>query len=169
MKVTSIINSEESERNNMRLQIENIIKSCEIDRTRFYEYSKMGYSKVITRFLYTFTDFKKDVKNDTICLDYCFLRFRKKWEKLIISGYWADMICKTREYVIEKTDGKVFLILSQGWVYEGFIDEIMKVLGETDNNLNDFYIVSPKYEWLAAYCDDGDAMVIYEKRQVLYG
>ncbi|MBO4524592.1 MAG: hypothetical protein J5723_07935 [Ruminococcus sp.] len=163
MKITSIITPEESERNGIRLQIENIIKVCGIDRTRFYEYSKIGYSDVITRFLYTFTDFKKDVKNDSICLDYCFLRFRKEWKKLDISFDWADIICKTREYISEKTDGKVFLILSQGWVYEGFIDEIMTILGETDYHLNDFYIVSPKYEWLAAYCDDGDAMVIFEK------
>lgn len=166
MKISNIINSGEAERAGMRLQIENIIKSCGIDRTRFHEYSKTGYPQVIARFLYTFTDFQKDARTDPVCLEYCFLRFRKEWEKLVIPYDWVDMIGRTREYVSGKTDGKVFLILSHGWVYEGFIDEIMQVLGETDNHLSDFYIMSPKYDWLAAYCDDGDAMVLYEKRQV---
>jgi len=33
---------------------------------------------------------------------------------------------------------KVFLMLSDGWVYEGYIDEILEVLNEVDGLIEDF-------------------------------
>ena len=53
------------------------------------------------------------------------------------------------------------MILSQGWVYEGYIKEILDVLGETDGLLEDFYIVSPEFDWMIAYCDDGESAALY--------
>ena len=53
------------------------------------------------------------------------------------------------------------MILSQGWVYEGYIKEILAVLGEMDGLLEDFYIVSPVVDWMIAYCDDGECAALY--------
>ena len=41
-----------------RNEIEEIVKKCNIDRTRFGEYSKTGYSKVLTKFYYSFVDYE---------------------------------------------------------------------------------------------------------------
>ena len=51
-----------------------------------------------------------------------------------------------------------YLILSQGWVYEGYIPEIIAVLKETDGWLDDFYVVSKKYEYVIVHTDDGECM-----------
>ena len=41
-----------------RIEIEEIIKEKNIDRTRFYEYSKNKYDKIIKNFYYSFVDYK---------------------------------------------------------------------------------------------------------------
>ena len=51
-----------------------------------------------------------------------------------------------------------------GWVYEGYIDTITDVLNEVDGLLEDFYIVTPQFDKLAAYTDDGQCLCIYEKQ-----
>ena len=58
-------------------------------------------------------------------------------------------------------DTKLYMILSQGWVYEGYLKEILDVLGETDVLLEDFYIVSPVFDWMVAYCEDGESAALY--------
>lgn len=59
---------------------------------------------------------------------------------------------------------KLFLILQDGWVYEGYIEEMISVLSEIDGLAGgDFYIVTPQYDRFAAYCEDGDCLVFYEK------
>mgnify|MGYP003443393219 FL=1 len=55
------------------------------------------------------------------------------------------------------------MILSDGWVYEGYIEEILSVLAETDGLVEDFYIVTPEYDKFAMYCSDGDSISIFEK------
>ena len=42
-----------------RNEIEEIIKKCSIDRSRFYEYSKNDYTKILKKFYYSFVDYKK--------------------------------------------------------------------------------------------------------------
>ena len=59
---------------------------------------------------------------------------------------------------------QLYLILDDGWVYEGYIDEIIAVLGEITGNIEDFYIVSLQFDQMAAYCGDGDCMVIYKDK-----
>ena len=55
------------------------------------------------------------------------------------------------------------MLLSDGWVYEGYIDDILEVLYEVDGIVEDFYIVTPEYDKFALYCEDGGCLVIYEK------
>lgn len=75
-------------KNNVRYwsrdEIEQIVKNRHIDRTRFYEYSKTDYERVIKKFYYSFCEYEKDTD---IILDYCWIRFR---ENLEITGNIND-------------------------------------------------------------------------------
>ena len=55
---------------------------------------------------------------------------------------------------------KLFLILCEGWVYEGEIDEMFTVLNEV-TFIKDFYIVSSKFDWFIAVSDMEDTASIY--------
>ena len=62
-------------------------------------------------------------------------------------------------------DKKLLLITSDDFVYEGYPQEVFAVLGEATGLLQDFYLVSPKFEWLVVYSDDADCATLYEKEQ----
>lgn len=146
-----------------RIEIEEIVKENKIDRNRFYEYSKNKYYQVIKRFYYSFVDYKN---HSHIRLDYLWLHFRKDLKLLhreYISDDYIISLNRSIELLQYNWERKVFLILSDGWVYEGFIDEIISVLAETDGIIEDFYIVTPEYNKLLVYCNDGDCISIYEK------
>ena len=147
----------------IRTEIEEIIKEKSIDRKSFYEYSKMEYQRVINRFYYAFADYKKYPRVE---LSYCWLRFRAELNILDSVGEgigWTGMLARIKERLPYDWEKKIYLILSQGWVYEGYMDSIIKVLQETDGLLEDFYIVTPQFDKFAAYCDDGGQLVIYGK------
>ena len=55
---------------------------------------------------------------------------------------WNCMLAKIKERLLYDWNKKIYLILSDGWVYEGYIDIITDVLSEVDGWLDDFYIVS---------------------------
>lgn len=145
----------------IRYEIEEIIKEKYIDRKRFREYSKYKYEEVVKRFYYTYINYEKYPK---IELEYCWLHFRDslyKGKNIYVGGDWKCFLHQLGELIEEKEDTKLYMILSQGWVYEGFIKEILNVLGETDGLLEDFYIVSPQFDWMIAYCDDGESAALY--------
>lgn len=149
----------------IRDEIEEIIKEENIDRSRFYEYSKIKYYDIIKKFYYTFCDYRNFVI-DKIRLEYHNLHIRKNLENHIIAGFfqsdgWEDYLNKIRSEIV--TDSKLFLILSERWVYEGYPDEIITVLSETDGWLQDFYIVSPKFEWFIVHDYIEDCAEIYRK------
>lgn len=146
----------------IRTEIEEIIKEKSIDRNSFYEYSKTKYQKVINKFYYTFVDYEKYQK---INLSYCWLHFREELNKIdLISDNigWKCMLAKIKKLLSYDWNKKIYLILSEGWVYEGYIDSIIDVLNEVDGLLEDFYIVTPQFDKFAAYCDDGGCLVFYE-------
>lgn len=145
----------------IRDEIEEIIKEEHIDRKRFGEYSKFKYEEVIKRFYYTYMNYEKYPK---IELTNCWLHFRdalRKGDNIYVGGDWKHFLYQVEELIEEKEKTKLYMILSQGWVYEGFIKEILDVLGETDGLLEDFYIVSPEFDWMIAYCDDGESAALY--------
>lgn len=76
---------------------------------------------------------------------------------------WTDFLRKVQSMMPQTTDEKFYMIVSQGWVYEGYIDEIIRVLNETDGLLEDFYIVSKKFDWNITYCNDGGCAIMYYK------
>ena len=145
----------------IRDEVEEIIKEEHIDRKRFGEFSKFGYEEIIKKFYYTFVDYEKYPQ---IELNYCWLHFRNSLtveRKFSVGGEWKEFLRQVSNWIGENKDRKCYVILSQGWVYEGYIKEIFLVLGETDGLLEDFYIVSPDFEWIISYCDDGKCAVLY--------
>ena len=149
----------------IRAEIEEIIKENNIDRTKFYEYSKTGYVDVIKKFYYSFVDYKKYPYKSKYGLSYCWLHLRTelKCSQPVTDDNWIFLLQKIKDILPVKKDERLYLILSENWVYEGYINEIIDVLSETDCLLEDFYIVSKKYKWFLAYCDDGMCAVLYQK------
>ncbi len=152
-------------RDEIRQEIETIIKQENIDRNNFKETSKFEYQKVIHKFYYTFYDYKKCYRNpkpdSDIDLSYFWLHFREelKHSKSIICGDW-DKIIESIDTLIPQTCDFYYLILDYGWVYEGKLKKIKKVLANTDFRLQDFYILPKrnKFNWVVCYCEDGDCL-----------
>ena len=147
----------------IRTEIEEIVKEKSVDRKRFCEYSKTKYQKIINRFYYAFVDYKKYPKVE---LNYCWLHFRQELKEIDCVSEtigWGYMLAKLKERLSYDWNKKIYLILSDGWVYEGYIDNIIDVLNEVDGLLEDFYIVTPQFDKFAAYSDDGQCLVFYEK------
>ena len=151
-----------------RIEIEEIVKEKNIDRNRFYEYSKNKYQQVINRFYYSFVEHKNANHKECsqVRLSYLWLNFRNELNKIYheyASSDWDTSLFKIKEILEYEWNKKIFLILSDGWVYEGYIEEILSVLAETDGLIEDFYIVTPEYDKFAMYCSDGDSISIFEK------
>lgn len=149
----------------IRDEIEEIIKQGNIDRKKFHEFSKLRYQDIINKFYYSFCD-HKNFFTDRIILSYHDLHFRKNLHSHIIAGFfqcadWLDYLEKIRAEIV--TDGKLYLILSEKWVYEGCLNEIITVLSETDGWLQDFYIVSSKFDWFVAHDYIEDCAEMYRK------
>lgn len=152
-----------AERSRIRSEIEGIIKEKKIDRESFYEYSKTKYQYIINQFYYSFVDYEKYPYDG---LGYCWLHFR---EELYQTGFvsegigWRSMLEEIKIRLSYDWNKKVYFILSHGWVYEGYLDSIIDVLDETDGLLKDFYIVTPQFDKFAAYCEDDERLIFYEK------
>ncbi len=145
----------------IRDEFEEIIKEENIDRRQFHEASKFEYENIIRKFYYAFADHQTYPK---IGLDKMHSQFRKELKKSEIVRWktnWVEYIEMLRHLIPDKeTASELYLILSEGWVYEGFASEIISVLSETDAGLSDFFIVSKKFEWTVAHSDDGECMYL---------
>ena len=76
-------------------------------------------------------------------------------------GY-EKMVRSIKEQMHYNWEHKLFLIL-EGWVYEGYIDEMLDILAELDIlDVSEFYIVTPKYDKVALYTDDGECVCVLE-------
>lgn len=162
----------------IRDEIETIIKECKLDRRRFHECAKNAYAGIIRKFYYTFIDTET---YPDLSLAYCWLHFRKS---LTVRGQidenaflWCDN--EHRQYIDwpaflqqlrtllpmsgDTDDQKCYLLLSEGWVYEGYPNALFAVLEEADGIFEDFYLISAKFDWCAAYCRDGEYATIFEK------
>ena len=149
-----------------RADIENIIKELHIDRNRFHEYSKQHYQEIIRKFLFTFSYITNYTAQSTMSLALNSINFRSELKSENIDCYyrtrcWSEYI-KTIKESIPENEQKLFLILGEGWVYEGEIEEMFRVLNEV-TYLKDFYIVSPKFTWFIAVSDMEDSATIYNR------
>lgn len=151
----------------IRDEIEEIIKEENIDRTRFHEFSKFGYKDIIRKFYYNFADYKNFTPS-VIHLYYKFMHLRDNLERYYIDCFfrtdnWVEYMETVRAEISHITE-KMYLILEQGWVYEGYVNEIFDVLIETDCGLTDCYIVSSKFDWFIAISYIEDNATMYRKR-----
>lgn len=160
--VTYMINQTESKkvRYEMRNEIENIIKEYGIDRTKFYEVAKNHYQEVIHKLYYSFCDYQK---YPAIQLAYMWTRFRKELNRTdsIRTNWrdWKNYISSIDDLVPERNlMAYYYLIVDGGWIYEGRLDEIKKVLFEYPISMDDFYLFPKDYSWLINHCDDGACM-----------
>ena len=146
----------------IRDDIENAIKKQNIDRSRFHEFSKLEYTDIIRRFYFTFSD----IKNHVPSLAYIDMHFRSELKKEVIDCFfrtddWSEYLKAIKDAIPDK-NCKLFMILYEGWVYEGYLDELFNVL-ENVCNIRDFYIVSPKFEWFIAVSYIEDNAELYQK------
>ncbi len=147
----------------IRDEIKETVKEKSIDRKLFHEYPKTKYQKVINEFYYAFVNHEKYPR---VGLDYCWVKFREDLSETDCISEdigWECMLAKIKERLSYDWSKKVYLILSQGWVYEGYIDSMIDVLEEIQGVLDDFYIVTPQFDEFAAYCDDGECISFYRK------
>lgn len=145
----------------VRDEVEEIIKDNNIDRTLFHEYSKSGYAAIIRKFYFTFSD----IKNFSVASSFDSLHFRSDLKYEYIDCFfrtydWSEYMKTIKEAVPDK-ERKMFLILREGWVYEGKINEIFTVLNDYAS-INDFYIVSSKFGWFIKADDMEDYACIYK-------
>lgn len=149
-----------------RGEIEEIIKAEHIDRRRFREASKLEYQSVIRRFYYSFADHEK---RPNITLNCNLFPFHSRLERseLVVWGgtsetgrlEWEEFIHSISALVPEgDTDRRVYLITGDGWVYEGYIPELIAVMTATGGMLVDFYIVPMDYDWVIVFSEDGDSL-----------
>lgn len=144
----------------MRNEIETILKESHIDRTKFHEASKKYYDKIIRTLYYTYCDYKKYPAIQTA---YMWTRFRDhlKMTELIKTDWddWEQYIGKLDMLIPENAPTKCYyLLVDGGWVYEGILLEIKKVLLKYPISMDDFYLFPKDYSWLINHCDDGGCM-----------
>lgn len=143
-----------------RNEIENIIKKYNIDRKSFHEVDKFYYKKVQHHIYYTFCNYQK---YPDIQFAYMWTRLRDnlKTSKLIRTDWsdWNAYIDKINPFIPDKNPStQYYLIMDGGWVYEGTITEIKKVLYEMPVFMEDFYLSPKDYSWLIIHCEDGVCM-----------
>lgn len=144
-------------RNDVRDSIEKAVKEQNINRKNFHESSKLEYESIRRKFYYSFFDYDSTKDIDLTNIDYMYLRLHKRLKKspTIFEHDWEKYIDNIAE--LASDNGKHYLILSHGWVYEGYIAEIISVLKNTEK-IEDFYVVSKKFDWLIVHADDADCM-----------
>ena len=153
----------------LRNETEQSIKDLNIDRANFHEVGKLDYEKIIKRFYYTFIDYEHYPE---IHLSYLWLHFR---DGLTHSGYvqngihtkdWIEFIRRIDEIIPQENRPAEFYYMNDsGWVYEGKLPEIIRVLEDVSNLVEDFYILPKreKFDWVLCYCGDGDSMSLYSR------
>lgn len=151
----------------VRNEAEQSIKDLNIDRANFREAPKTEWERVIKRFYYTFIDYESSPK---IHLEYLWLKFRPELKYIgsIQHGYhvddWSEFVGRIDELIPkENRPAEYYYINDCGWVYEGKLPEIIRILGDCTGMVEDFYILPKRerFDWVVCYCDDGDSMGIY--------
>lgn len=146
-----------------RNEIEENIKKYNVDRSKFHEVAKNYYDKVIRKLYYTFCDYIKYPFIDFTGITYLWTRFRNDLKSTDIiradQNNWREYIHKIDSLILPKDRmASYYLVLDGGWVYEGELDEIKKVLLEYPITMEDFYLFPKDYGWLIVHCEDGDCM-----------
>lgn len=154
----------------LRDDIEKIIKEEKIDRSRFQEFSKIKFHGIIKKFYYAFSDYEH-FSSATVTLTRKRLHIRCDIESNVIAGMyvagswnWAEYLKAIKSACVLNANQKLFLILSEGWVYEGYVDEIFKVLNKIDSHI-EFFILSKKFDWFIVHDYIDECAFMYYKKE----
>ncbi|ECB9828950.1 hypothetical protein FL859_07400 [Listeria monocytogenes] len=141
-----------------RNEVESIIIEHNIDRKTFFEVDKISYKKIENKIISKFIN-QEDGFDFNLHRGY--LRYNHKLRCIGISyqkNDWWEWF-KLVPSIVGQT-APVYVVFTGDnytWIYTGYLEALMKILyygspiGE-----GDCYIVSPKFDWLIGYSDDGD-------------
>ena len=152
----------------IRDDIEKIIKEENIDRKRFQEFSKLKFHEIIKKFYYAFSDYEH-FSSAVVTLTHKRLHIRCDIDSNVIAGIyvagswnWAEYLKKIKSVLTLNKNQKLFLIMSEGWVYEGYDDEIFKVLNKIDSHF-EFFILSNNFDWFIVHDYIDECAYMYHK------
>ena len=109
------------------MRIEKIIKERNIDRSRFQEFSKFKFHEIIIKFYYAFSDYEH-FSSAAVILTHKRLHIRCDIDSNVIAGIyvagswnWTEYLKRIKSALTINKNQKLFLIMSEGWVYEGYV------------------------------------------------
>lgn len=139
----------------IRSEVERVIKEYQMDRLRCFECSKNTYAAIIKKIEQTFVLHGGSIH----------------WSNMG-HGFRPELVCRTQNVSEDKMwvtklpkiipeSEKLVYVLFEGaktfqpkyWVYEMGIPELICIIGEV-YCLDDFYIVSKKFNWLISECHE---------------
>lgn len=139
----------------IRNEIERVIKDKNIDRSKCFECSKIAYSSIIKKIEQVFVLHGGDIH----------------WSNMG-GGFNKKLVCKTKDIsedrmwvtklpnIIPENNQLVYVLFEDSlnfrpkyWIYEMGIPELICIIGEACG-LDDFYIVSKKFDWLISECHE---------------
>lgn len=139
----------------IRNEIERVIKDKNIDRSKCFECSKIVYSSIIKKIEQVFVLHGGDIH----------------WSNMG-GGFNKKLVCKTKDIsedrmwvtklpnIIPENNQLVYVLFEDSlnfrpkyWIYEMGIPELICIIGEACG-LDDFYIVSKKFDWLISECHE---------------
>lgn len=139
----------------IRNEIERIIKEKQIDRSKCFECSKITYRAIIRKIEQVFVLHGGDIH----------------WSNMG-GGFNKNLVCKTKDIsedrmwvtklpnIIPENNQLVYVLFEDSmnfrpkyWIYEMGIPELICMIGEICG-LDDFYIVSKKFDWLISECHE---------------
>ena len=132
----------------IRNEIERIVKEHQIDRRSFFEVSKTSYEQIQRKTENTFVDKSKhwDAEIHWANLG----NYNPKLSSVnVVMDDWSTWMAELPN-IIPSSDNSMYVLFegdSKYWLYEAFLSELIFILGEI-NGLDDFYIVSKKFDWL---------------------
>jgi hypothetical protein len=135
----------------IRDEIEQIVKEHKINRGRFFEVSKQSYKLIIEKIELTFVDKSKSWNEDIHWVNMGKYNPNLKCVSSTMSD-WSIWLVELLDII--PSDSLMYILFEDTknfepkyWLYESYIKELILILNEI-NGLDDFYIVSKKYNWL---------------------
>lgn len=124
-----------------RIEVKSVIESLGIESHRFKEVDIHSWKDIENNIWSTFSN----------RLESCWI-----WESLIVPGYsvpYNNSTNKVLEKLVDRNE-KVWLLInetvrekSKFWIYEGYIDEVQRVIEES-YRANELIVASKKYAWI---------------------
>lgn len=138
----------------IRNEIERVIKENHLERANCFECSKTTYGSIIKRIEQTFVFHSGNIHWSNMG------RFNPKWicrtQNISEDRMWFTKLPD----IIPKNERLVYVLFEDTknfepkyWIYEMCIPELICIISEV-YGLDDFYIVSKKFEWLISECHE---------------